>query len=593
MNKVYTKNLNLLKKSNLGLMKKIENLEVVNASIHVGKNNKKTILKKFDFNNKSAYVHSFYNTKKQAKYISEYALKDNPDIVFLFGLGMAYEFREMLKKSPNTRYYIVEPDEEIFKLFLENMDIEFLLQNNNIYFIHSKNSEHIGDFFYNVIQQDRSVKVKFVVLPSYMVIYKELAEKVTKYIKTVINNFRVNFATNFNRHRQWCQNYIANLQYLDSTCNIKALGKNFNNVPAVIVSAGPSLTYNFEYINKIKDKALIVAVGAAAKILEKQNIKAHALGAIEGSKNEENIFKDLKINKNSSLFYSSQLHYTIPNILGKVKFNMNIGCMDKFINKKIKYDTYSMFSGPSIANVIAYNLSQLGCNPIIFLGQDLCYSRNRTYAEGAVKYKKIEKQDFEEKRYIKMKNKIGEDVYTSKPFLAMKNSMEVCIKSHPHIKYLNGTKHGLDIEGAKNIDFNLYFEEEMSNFKEYNIEEMLHNSYNNALKKINNGNVEKVVKGIEEDNDEIINLCKDLLNYIENNAMNNIDINYIKEKEKELYKKDFYCEVIQKLISHIEYMYQGKDYIYKIKLICSYVLDVCLIMKNAFDYEVYGGSNNE
>ena len=48
-----------------------------------------------------------------------------------------------------------------------------------------------------------------------------------------------------------------------------------------------------------------------------------------------------------------------------------------------------------------------------------------------------------------------------------------------------------------------------------------------------------------------------------------------------------------KYLDGIDYIFKKLNYKDKNLKIYSYILDKCLIMKNAFTYEVYGGSKNE
>lgn len=594
MKNLYKSNIKYIKNLNINLYNKIENTSILNTHIITSKDGNKNIIK--NIHTGKIHIHSYYNIKAESEHLSDFALEGNPEIIFLFGMGLGYELKNMKKKNPDSRYFVVEPDDGIFKLALENKNMKFLFEDSNLYFIQDHHYENIISFFQQVIKDDKNINIKFVILPSYEIMYKDLIRKTYEYIKIIINIFKVNLSTNLFNHRQWYQNAIANLKYLKSVCPITELKHSFKNIPAIIVSAGPSLNENIEYIKKVKGKAIIAAVGTGISIMEKNNIKVNIAGAIDGSKLEENLLSNININKDTALFYSSILYYTIPSKIGSKKFLMNNNYFDEFYSKIFGWSKFTIYSGPSVANTIAYNLSQLGCNPIIFLGQDLCYSTDKNYADGVEDIKGDNKiNDKTIKDGVLTKNKIGEKVYTNDGFLAMKDLMENCIIKFPNITYLNGTSKGLKIEGTLDIDFNKYAEDKLIDSNEKNIDEIIESNYKNYMDNISINEVNIILNDIRKQNNKISSICREILNYMENDkGINHIDVeNFVERKKKELMKVSFYKEVMLKYLNDIDYIYKRLDYKAKNLKIYSYILDKCFIIENAFIYEVYGGLEND
>lgn len=589
MNKLYINNLKYIKKLNLDLFNKINKSQIRDAEIINCKNNKKSIVKKYY--NSNVLIHSQYDPERQAKYIADYAINSKADIIFIIGLGLGYELKEMIKRDDNKTYFIVEPDEEIFKIALQNIDITFL-SNNNIYFIQDNRYENIVDFFQSLVISDKNINIKFLILPAYEVLHKDLINKINNFIIKWLNVFSVSLYTNITYQRQWIQNYIANLKYLPYTCPVKELKDGFKNLPAIIVGAGPSLNYNLEHIKKIDNKAIIVGAGTGISVLEKNNIKANIAGAIDGTELEEKLFKNLKVNKETTLFYSHNVYYTVPGMMSGNKFLINVNQMDDFVAKELNWDSFSQYSSASISIIMAYNLAMLGCNPIILLGQDFCFSRSKNYADGVEDIKgknEIDDDVLENKNYFEVTNKNGQMVYSNKAFVAMKNLMENCIELNPQVKFLNGTNDGLEIKGAEDINFNQFAESNLINNKNIDIDIYIDKIHSKNTNSYDVDKRVKLTKSLECDNNEIIEICKQIISYIESEESHILKINFVKSKEVELNKNTFYKDVIYVMINEIDYIYKKKDYVEYSKCIYSYVLDKCLIIKNAFKYEVNSG----
>lgn len=591
MKSLYRNNIKYIKDLNLNLFKKIENTSIKSTCIVKAKDGRKNIIK--SINKKKIHIHSSYDIEAEAEYLSDFALKEKPDIIFLFGIGLGYELKKMKEKNSVVRYFVVEPDDEIFKIALENKDMKLLFEDSNLYFIQDNHYENIINFFQKVIEDDKNINIKFVIIPSYEAIYKKLINKVYEYIKIVINLFKVNIATNLFNHRQWYQNGICSLKYLNETCPITALKGCFKGVPAVIVSAGPSLNENIEFIKKVKEKAIIAAVGSGITIMDKSGIKVDIAGALDGSKLEENLLNDVNINRNVTFFYSSILYYTILSKMGNSKFLMNTTYFDEYYGKILNWDQFGIYSGPSVANTMVYNLSNLGCNPIIFLGQDLCYSMGKNYADGIEDIKGKNKIDEDTKKdSIITKNKLEEDVYTNDGFLAMKDLLENCISLFPYITYLNGTSSGLEIQGASDINFNEYAEKHLIPRNNNNFDKVIEKTYQEYLKNVDIEFIDGVVKDIEYQNDKITNICKEILNFIIDNDIQKIN-EFVETQKSQLKKIPFYKEVMLKYLDGIDYIFKKLNYKDKNLKVYSYILDKCLIIKNAFICEVYGGAKGE
>ncbi|MGQ9558030.1 MAG: motility associated factor glycosyltransferase family protein, partial [Desulfurispora sp.] len=450
--------------------------------------------------------------------------------------------------------------------------------------------EQIINFFSQTLEQNRTARMSFVVLPAYRVIYKDLLDKLQDYLKKLINVLQVNFYTNLLYHRQWCQNYAANFKYLAQTCPVTALKDSIRGMPAIIVAAGPSLTYELEHLSKVLDKALVVAVGTGLSILDKNEIKAHICGAIDGTKLEEDLFVGLKKNKDIALLYGGSVYHTVPGLFAGPKFLMCVEPIDHFLYLSMGWPNIGLYSGASIANIILYNLSALGCNPIIFLGQDFCYSRGKSYAEDAAYVKgsvDVSSSFDNNPNFVKVTNKKGEQVYTNRAFLAMRDLYENVIRGFPHIEYLNATSDGLSIAGARDIQFSSYIRNYLAYRQSVNFAELIEKCYSNWLKNDSLEAKEKIIKLMYNDNKDLIIFCQDIIRCIEDQS---VDVQKKKQliiqKEEDIVQRPLFREILAPLVQQVEMIFTSREYFDCKKNMYAYLLDKLLIMENAFMYEV-------
>lgn len=555
LNKIYKDNMKIIKKFSPTFYETVSKIEGNTARVCRTQNGKKNIIKKFK--GKDLFIHSNYNPFEYAREIRDFAFEEKSDIVFLFGLGLGYEIKEMIKNDYKKTYFIVEPDKDIYKTMLENVDMKFMT-NHNLTFILNDDPNIIANDFNKVITENHTTNVKFVILPSYQYIYSELISKIFELIKKSMMMVQGGLTTTITTAKQWALNYSNNLQYLYETEPISNLYNAFEGIPAVIVGAGPSLEENIEHLKKIYNKALIVAGGSGISVAENNGIRCHVVGAMDGWCDSEKIFEDLNINEDISLLYSSQVYSLIPRMIKGHKFLLNQVEMDHFINKNMEWEFWNNFSGPSITNVLAYNLAKLGCNPIIFVGQDLCYSKEKLYAKGAAYEERTPEQVTT--GFVTTKNIQDEEVYTDKSFMNMKNSMEFAIRLNSSIKYLNGTKYGIHIEGAEDIDFNDYVDNILLKQKEYDFQSIIDEKYNREDRNVKKEKSKNFFNEIKAEMEEALKIFEEIITFIESDETKDKKEKYILKKENVLEKNRFFNEFMKTTFdSMLNLMYKERE----------------------------------
>lgn len=581
LKEIYNSNLKYIENIDKGVYKTITNLNVRNTYIEVSKSGDKNIIKRH--NGIKYHVYSKINPIETAEVVCSNAFSEDSDIIFIFGLGLGYELKKMLQKDDKKTYIIIEPDEEVFKVMLENVDVDFMFNSKaDIAFYLGKDFKQIMCVFETVISNLKSLKIKFVISPVYKVLYYGLYSNIIEGLRLKFNRYIINI-NSINKHdKVWYKNFIRNLTHIKETVPVRALEGEFKDIPAVICAAGPSMSYDIEALKKIKGNVLIASVGTGITVLESNGIKADIAGAMDGDMSEAILFRDLDINKDVSLFYSFQVNEYVLENTGEHKFLMNQVNMDSYIYSNLKWKSYEQFSGSSIANVMAENLARLGFNPIIFLGQDLCYSRNKSYAEGASYYSEIDENEFKNSgKYIKVKNKNGEDVYTKPEFITMRDVMERVIALNKNTEFLNGSKDGLKLNGAKDIDFNEYYKKNLWKYKEINFNNVikgLHKKYN-----CENINVDVINDFLNEFNKSLKSIClicENIINVIKSKYKTEVKEKIIGDLESKLEAIEFYRRVLKFSVENIEFL-TSKSYFQRKLNIYMYVADKCYIMLNS------------
>lgn len=397
------------------------------------------------------YMHSRYNPVSEAiRWIDGLNIGEE-DTISIIGLGLGYYIEPLLSKYPSKKIIIIEPNKEVFSHFLSVRDVTSYIENKNIVFLVGKDSNYVRTLFDYYIQNNKIKKIFYTELPVYKKMYEKYIEEIYSELKKILLLLQSNISTEIYCSRLWLYNELINLKNIKKHNNISCFENIMNNIPVIIASAGPSLEKNMHLLKEVYDKALIIAVGTAASILDSHGIEPHIIMGIDGLPAESKIFKALR-NNNPLFIYAHMIHYESIEAYSGEKMWISLQGEKKLENffEKIGYQYPSIISGGSIAHTALAFGHWLKCSPIILIGQDLAYTGGKLYASGSAhQHDNVTKDN-----YIEEKDIYGNKVYTKKTLLTFKHWFEDYVKIKlGDTKIFNCTEGGLNINGIPNASF--------------------------------------------------------------------------------------------------------------------------------------------
>ncbi|MFD2705622.1 motility associated factor glycosyltransferase family protein [Salibacterium lacus] len=410
--------------------------------------------------NQSYPFHSKYAPDREAKTIAaQYKeLLHNYDHILFYGTGMGYHINEIMSADPEKEYTIYEPSPTNFYHLLTVKTITDALpvkQLNNIYF-----DIHDGAVHQNVthLAQQITGTVLLIELPSYKQNFPELYEKFAASFKQSVKNRKRTLHTNMAYEKRWVVNSWINSPDILKTPNIlHDVSKGyFENKPAVIVAAGPSLEEDIEYIRDIKEnkRAHVFSVGSAVNSLLYHNIHPDAAISYDPSTLNQRVFEkivDEEIDSIPLIFGTSIAHEVLQNYPGDNKFHMITNqdtfsphCLQREDNNKLKV----VQDAPTIAVLAMQMLGNLGCNPIILTGQNLGFLDDKRYAD-SISYSHVS-NDVQENEYEEMVDDVyGNKIPTNYAFQESRRQIEhFLLSAMKGFTVINTTKGGASISGA-------------------------------------------------------------------------------------------------------------------------------------------------
>lgn len=364
--------------------------------------------------------YSALNILKERPYLQGLALFDLEPGIFI----QALRYRDLTPLLKDPRLILgIDPEPNIPEI-LAKMNRTLRLEDSNILY-------HAPSFDYN---------------PDG---YNQLKDDLYSHI----NSLNVGGTTTRKLGRDFLNNRFKHICTIHHHQLLEQIQNKFDNVPAILVAGGPSLDKNIHLLRQAQEKAVIIAVDTVMPALLQNKIHPHFLTCIDPNNLTFEKFADVIPEvKDVSLICSSWVNLKTPKVFpaDQIFWTFTANPMEAWLNSLIGGKL--MTGGASTVahlNLIAAHI--LGCDPVIFIGQDLAYpeTSSASHAQGTVLQGSAPKEDLTQLAQGETVTGInGDTLRTNRSFLSMKVFFESAIAKSDKI-HINATEGGANIEGTK------------------------------------------------------------------------------------------------------------------------------------------------
>jgi hypothetical protein len=222
--------------------------------------------------------------------------------------------------------------------------------------------------------------VTLITTPGYGSLYDREDRDLRETVTQLVQRRNVNEATHRVRAREWISDVLENVELLERSSCFLGLAEKYQNVPAFIVGAGPSLGKNAELLADAAKKGLVIAVNSCALALARRGITPQVVACMESIDLSQLLaqipYLDDVVRAFSMTAHPKTLRTgkgpLLPVYEGLPQFTPLIGL--------------GRAEGLAVCgsvSTLAFSLAQrLGCSPIVLVGQDLAYTDGQAYATG-------------------------------------------------------------------------------------------------------------------------------------------------------------------------------------------------------------------
>ncbi len=332
-------------------------------------------------------------------------------IVLVLGLGNPLALLDLLPRLlPNQICVAIDASEETGRLLCREYPRfeEFLLRPGCHLFCGSDSLGRLEQYI-EALPAEGLSGVRFLRHPASGRLAPEFYADIEARLRNILRARMSDLLTRFQFEQIWLRNIIINSRLLPperaklpaATCG--AFQNALAGVPGVLISTGPSLSESLPLLQRLKSRAFLLACDASLKPLQRAGIDPHAVITLDAQQHtlfhflgEPGLarcllFADLVANPDAL----RRLHprALIFSTTAKVQYGAD-GALQREETpgaehaERIHGPVGALQSGGSVATSAFDLLRNLGCDPILLVGQDLAYTDRKIHSVGAHHYER-------------------------------------------------------------------------------------------------------------------------------------------------------------------------------------------------------------
>jgi hypothetical protein len=332
-------------------------------------------------NGRALYLHSRYEPVKEAERLIESIAVQQKTTFYLLGLGLGYHLELLFERASSEAIFcIFEPDIQMIRAAMEHRDLSKIIASHRLLWFCDLDKSAL---FRRLTPHTALISVGSETIqhgPSVQ-LHEEFYHEVGIWLGEFASFCRTNMNTLLFNSEQTARNIAKNAGWYAASGGINRLSGRYRDCPAVIVSAGPSLRKNKHLLKGLKDNAVLIAVQTTLQPLLEIGCEPHFVTSLDYHEICTRFFEKLPAKIRTELVAEPK---ATPRVLEMMTGPVNLIGNDfaEGLLRELKLNKPSLTSGATVAHLAFYLAEHLGCNPIIFVGQDLGFSDGLCYMPG-------------------------------------------------------------------------------------------------------------------------------------------------------------------------------------------------------------------
>ncbi len=327
------------------------------------------------------YLHSRYDPAAEAKRLAESIEIEDKFCIVVSGMGLGHHIRAILECLVGDAFILcTEPSIRLIATALTCVDLADALATDRLIILTDDDKSRLHD---RLESHGALIMMgaQFVRHPASLRIAEAEHGRMTKAIAEFVAFTRMSLVTLVTNSKITCRNIAMNLVHYVTTPPIDGLKDRFEGLPGIVVSAGPSLARNIDELAKLKGRAVLCTVQTAIKPLMERGIVSDFVTSLDFHEMSTKYFEEVGDLSGTHLVAEPKATWHVID-----RFPGPVTLLDNPWAHLLLGDELaargSLKEGATVAHLAFYLAVHLGCNPIIFVGQDLAFTGHVFYIPG-------------------------------------------------------------------------------------------------------------------------------------------------------------------------------------------------------------------
>jgi len=410
----------------------------------------------------TAYLHSRYDPVAEAERFAASVPIEDKYCFVVAGLGLGYHVRALSERLKGDGFILCsEPSIPLLATALTCTDLSEPIASNRLIILtdNDKTRLHSRLKVYNTLMM---LGAQFVQHPPSMRIAESQHGVITKAIAEFVTYMRMTLVTLVSNSRITCKNIAMNLVNYVTTPPIDILRDRFTGNPAIVISAGPSLSRNIDQLGRLKGRVVLCAVQTTLMPLIQRGIVPDFVTSLDFHEMSRKFFEGVGDLRGTHLVAEPKATWTVVD-----DYPGPVSLLDNNWARLLIGDELAgrdgLKAGATVAHLAFYLAVYLGCDPIIFVGQDLAFTGHVFYVPGVEihqawrselnRFNTIEQKEWDRiarNRPIlqRVRGAHGGELYTDELLFTYLEQFEKDIAEVPR-RVINATEGGAVIRGTE------------------------------------------------------------------------------------------------------------------------------------------------
>ncbi len=361
----------------------------------------------------SVYLHSRHDPWGEARRFAEAVPLEDKYCFVVAGAGLGYHLRALADRLRGDFLIVcLEPAVGVLAAALCCTDLAELIACGKLHFLTDDDKRRL----HQILQPHSTLIMlgtQFVSHPPSARVAERALGPIQAAVSEFISFSRMTLMTLVGNSRITCKNIAMNLPALVTTWPIDELRGRFAGHPAVVISAGPSLSRNIDQLGRLKGRAVLCAVQTALRPLMERGVVPDFVTSLDFHEMSQKFFEnagdlsDVHLVAEPKATWHVIDHYPGPvSLLDNGWARLLLG--DELAGRE------GLPAGATVAHLAFYLAVYLGCDPVIFVGQDLAFTGHVFYVPGVEIHRTWRS---ETNRFVPMEQKEWERIVRNRPIL--------------------------------------------------------------------------------------------------------------------------------------------------------------------------------